>query len=139
MKMPFVYADLTPDPPELWTPSNQDMTKTLSELARLASLSTPRGWKPGGPETLSQRKAKLWYQWAEARIEDIPPMSGAGDLWTILRRKLHHWLVLKLEVLEYASHHLHVLAVDIADHIVRLSQSQSFQIVENCHVSSGRN
>lgn len=110
-----------PDPPLLDLPDDWAMTAILSQLARLASLSTREAWNNDSPPSYSQRNAKLWYEWAEACIRAIPPMSIDGnDLWTMPRRKLYHWLVLKLQVLEYASRHLSVLAVDIANHIVRL-------------------
>lgn len=121
LKMSFVLDHLVPDPPDSGPRRDVVMTGTLTQLARLASLSTPGAWNSDPPHDSSQTKAKLWYEWAEACIGALPsksPIRGT-DLWTILRRKLCHWLRLKLRVLEYATIHLGVLAVDVSDHIVR--------------------
>lgn len=135
LKMPFVGAQLVPDPP---SPSRYDdviMTGILRQLAQLASLSTPAAWDSDPPPNSSQRKAKLWYDWAEACLRAIPSMStddGKG-LWKRLRYRLCHWLRLKLHVLEYAANHLGVLAVDISDHIVRRNISRNTANLGNGH------
>lgn len=91
---------------------------TLLKLAKLASLDEVCAWTMEEPQNHAQRKAELWYGWAEECIEAFPPISHSTT-WAKLREKLHCWLKLKLSVLRYASDHLKVTPVDIANHIVR--------------------
>jgi hypothetical protein len=83
------------------------------------------------PQSHAQRKAALWYEWAEECIKAFPPISHtANSPWTMLRERLHYWLRLKVRVLDYGSNHLKVAPVDIANHIVRLELHLFMLMVE---------
>ena len=124
--MPVVERTGVPDTEAQNVASVRVLKSAITALAQLACASArykASSWLLTGNlpnhSDEAMQYAQIWCNCAYSRIEEILSTCPRRDQWwEQLKHKVHHWLTLKHDVLEFAGKRCGVAPSDIADQIV---------------------